>query len=74
MKALKDILTDNDGDFDIVSLMGVLAFMVFFTLEVFVVLWLHKDFAMQDFGIAVAAMLAALGAAYHFKANRPPAA
>ena len=72
MKWLKDILTDNSGDYDVVSMMSVAAFIVFFALELYQVMYLKQPFDMVNYGIAVAGLLAATGGAYHVKANKEP--
>lgn len=72
MKFFRDILTDNSGDFDIVSIMAVLSFFVFLGLAIYSVAWKGSVFDMQSFGIAIAAMVSTLGGAYHWKCNKEP--
>jgi len=65
----KDLFTDNEGQFDIVSVMGVISMLTFLGLSVYNVIYKDVQFDYVNFGIGASSLLAALGTAYHFKSN-----
>lgn len=71
MKFFKDIFTDNVGDFDIVSVMAAAAVLMLFIFEGWQ-LYKGEKFDMVNFGISASSLIASLGGAYHFKANKGP--
>ena len=71
-KLLKDIFTDNSGDYDIVSITAMMSFIVFFALSVYSVVWKGNPFDYVNYGLAVTGLIGALGGAYHLKANKEP--
>ena len=70
---IKDMLTGIDNQtFDVGRVSGILGLLVFLGLEIYVVVWKSLPFDMTAFGIAFAAMIAALGAALKLKAETEP--
>jgi hypothetical protein len=71
MKWLNDLLTDHDGDFDVVSTLGAMAVVVFLCLSIYVTL--HTGaFDYSAFGASVGMMLAGLGGGYFAKSSAKP--
>ena len=69
MKWFIDILTDDDGDFDFVSILAILAFVSFQALTIYSVVWDGKELDGVAYGAAVGSLIATAGAAYKLKRN-----
>ncbi len=67
MKWFKDVLTDNDGDWDIVSLLAAVAVVIALGLTVYEVVEKDRQFDIKDFGIGTGALIGSLGLAYYGK-------
>lgn len=63
---LLSLFTDHDGDGEVVSVLGVLAVLVFLVLSIYTTS-LTGTFAYTEFGTAVGLMLAGLGGGYFVK-------
>ena len=72
MKFINDILTDEEGDWDIVSVLAAVATTVFIGLTIYTVVWKDKDIDGVGYGAAVASLLGTLGGAYYLKSRRDP--
>ncbi len=69
MKFLNDIFTDDDNDFDIVSVLAAISCAVFIGLTVYTVIWKDAPLDGVDYGIAVGSLIGTLGGAYRLKRN-----
>ena len=67
MKFIKDIFTDDEGDFCIVVLMATCAMLFYFVLSTYNVFWLEKSFEYVNFATGAGALVVSLGAAYKMK-------
>jgi len=70
-KFLTDIATDNAGDADVVSVLGVLATLVMLGLTIFIAIT-TGTFDVLNFGTAVGLLLAGLGGGYWAKNGSTP--
>lgn len=65
-----DIITDNEGDLDIISIIALVTCIVACSLTIYIVIVQGKDFNIQDFGIAIAAIIGSAGGGYYAKSNQ----
>jgi preprotein translocase subunit SecG len=70
---IKQLLTGKDNQtHDFVRWLGVLAVLVALGLTVYVVVWRGQPFDLQQFGVGMGSVFAALGAALKLKETTEP--
>ena len=70
---IKQLLTGKDNQtHDFVRWLGVLAVLVALGLTVYVVVWRSQPFDLQQFGVGMGSVFAALGAALKLKETTEP--
>ncbi len=72
-KLLKQLFTGKDNETqDLVRWLAALSFVVALGLDVYVVAWKNQQYDMQQFGVGLAAIFAAVGAALKLKESTEP--
>lgn len=69
-KVIKDIVTDNQGDFDVVSVCGIIAFFALITFSGYSV-YKTQTFDPIGFATGAGALLVGIGGGYRFKSGLP---
>jgi hypothetical protein len=72
---IKDMSTGIDGEsFDFIRILGMLTIVVALSLSVFVVVWRNATFDMQQFGLGIGLVFAAVAGALKLKESTEPGA
>lgn len=72
-KFIKDSMTGKDNEtYDAIRILSVLSIVIALGLTVYVVVWKDKPFNIQDYGIGLGLIFAAVGAALKLKESTEP--